>query len=85
LAAPKARGSADKENESTARLDRPIKRQSTANVPGREKPPSKDGTAQKNAKEVEGLKDYVSDILPLIQRDEKDKDAFVNNEVLLSK
>lgn len=28
----------------------------------REKPPSKDGTVQRTAKEVEGLKDFVSEI-----------------------
>ena len=30
---------------------------------GRDKPPSKDGTAQRTAKEVEGLKDYVGTLI----------------------
>ncbi|KAK5702137.1 Protein kinase of the Mitotic Exit Network, partial [Elasticomyces elasticus] len=36
------------------------RRQSSASLMGRDKQPSKDGTAQRNAKEVEGLKDFVS-------------------------
>ena len=35
------------------------RRSSAASFMGREKPPSKDGTAQRRAKEVEGLKDFV--------------------------
>nr|POE82371.1 cytokinesis protein seph [Quercus suber] len=37
---------------------RDSRRQTSASILGREPPPSKDGTAQMNAKEVEGLKDY---------------------------
>ncbi|KAK4896572.1 Protein kinase of the Mitotic Exit Network [Elasticomyces elasticus] len=40
------------------------RRQSSASLMGRDKQPSKDGTAQRNAKEVEGLKDFqLGDIL----------------------
>ena len=39
------------------------RRSSVASYMGREKPPSKDGTAQRRAKEVEGLKDFVGHVL----------------------
>ncbi|KAK4575115.1 Protein kinase of the Mitotic Exit Network [Recurvomyces mirabilis] len=56
--ATKARGSADKEASGGSRNDvKPGRRQSSA-AAMRDKPPSKDGTAQRNAKEVEGLKDF---------------------------
>ena len=38
---------------------RPSTRRSSINAFGIEKRPSKDGTAQRRAKEVEGLKDFV--------------------------
>ncbi|KAK0363681.1 Protein kinase of the Mitotic Exit Network [Friedmanniomyces endolithicus] len=63
----KPRGSSDKENSSGGKvaggggskvIRGPSRRQSSASVMAREKQPSKDGTAQRNAKEVEGLKDF---------------------------
>ncbi|TKA78167.1 hypothetical protein B0A55_03894 [Friedmanniomyces simplex] len=64
----KPRGNSDKENSGGGKVagdggskvvsSRPSRRQSSASVMGREKQPSKDGTAQRNAKEVEGLKDF---------------------------
>ena len=60
LRSAKVRGSSDKENGSDASSARAARRGSSANVlAGREKMPSKDGTVQKHAKGVEGLKDYV--------------------------
>jgi hypothetical protein len=57
LRSAKVRGSSDKEHSAPVRSARRI---STAGaVATREKLPSKDGTAQRNAKQVEGLKDYV--------------------------
>ncbi|UJO24802.1 Cytokinesis protein sepH [Fulvia fulva] len=53
----KVRGSSDKENGSDAGHVRPARRRSSV-LAMREKLPSKDGTAQRHAKEVEGLKDY---------------------------
>ena len=41
------------------------RRESAAGFRDREKPPSKDGTAQRRAKEVEGLKDFVRKTLRL--------------------
>ena len=70
----KPRGSSDKENSSGGKvaggggskvIRGPSRRQSSASVMAREKQPSKDGTAQRNAKEVEGLKDFVSAALTL--------------------
>ncbi|KAK4496703.1 hypothetical protein PRZ48_012686 [Zasmidium cellare] len=59
LRSAKVRGSSDKENGSDASSARAARRGSSANVmAGREKMPSKDGTVQKHAKGVEGLKDY---------------------------
>lgn len=61
LRSAKVRGSSDKENggEKSAPA-RSTRRPSTASaLAPREKLPSKDGTAQRNAKQVEGLKDYV--------------------------
>ncbi|KAK3067390.1 Protein kinase of the Mitotic Exit Network [Teratosphaeriaceae sp. CCFEE 6253] len=65
----KARGSSDKENTAGSKVvgsgvgrtgsSRPTgRRQSSAASTAREKLPSKDGTAQRNAKEVEGLKEF---------------------------
>lgn len=60
LRSAKVRGSADKENGRDGSTGRATRRASAANVlAAREKPPSKDGTVQKHAKGVEGLKDYV--------------------------
>lgn len=69
LRSAKIRGSSDKENigntsgnisGSAGVGGRAARRGSTANMLAtREKPPSKDGTVQRHAKEVEGLKDYV--------------------------
>lgn len=57
----KVRGSSDKENGGSGAVPgRAGRRNSAASMFAmREKPPSKDGTAQRHAKEVEGLKDYV--------------------------
>lgn len=38
-------------------------RRARTREPPRDKPPSKDGTVQRTAKEVEGLKDYVGQLL----------------------
>jgi len=62
--AAKPRGGSDKENgtDHTVRGgggSRVARRQTSAGILTREKLPSKDGTAQKNAKGVDGLKDYV--------------------------
>ena len=57
----KIRAGLEKENDANGKTTaKPARRQSNVNVPVRGKPPSKDGTAQRTAKEVEGLKDYVS-------------------------
>ncbi|KAH9828404.1 cytokinesis protein sepH-like [Teratosphaeria destructans] len=57
--ATKVRGSSDKENVSdTKPVSRSSRRQTSSSIFTREKLPSKDGTAQRNAKEVDGLKDY---------------------------
>lgn len=63
--AAKQRGGSDKENgtDHITRVgggSRAARRQTSAGILTREKLPSKDGTAQKNAKGVDGLKDYVS-------------------------
>ncbi|KAK5105826.1 hypothetical protein LTR62_002106 [Meristemomyces frigidus] len=58
--ASKARDSAAKESSAGVGSKtevKPARRQSSV-ATGRDKPPSKDGTAQRNAKEVEGLRDY---------------------------
>ncbi|EME84347.1 uncharacterized protein MYCFIDRAFT_173354 [Pseudocercospora fijiensis CIRAD86] len=74
LKSAKLRGSSDKENGgghgsgngNGNRSGSGIRRTSSANVlAAREKIPSKDGTVQRNAKDVEGLKDYVRAI-PLL-------------------
>lgn len=62
----KVRGSSDKENGSDAGHVRPARRRSSV-LAMREKLPSKDGTAQRHAKEVEGLKDYVRGPLSVSQ------------------
>ncbi len=61
LRSAKVRGSSDKENGGDrSAAPRSTRRGSAANALAmREKVPSKDGTAQRTAKEVEGLKDYV--------------------------
>ncbi|KYG49087.1 hypothetical protein M433DRAFT_150437 [Acidomyces richmondensis BFW] len=61
--AAKQRGGSDKENgtDHITRVgggSRAARRQTSAGILTREKLPSKDGTAQKNAKGVDGLKDY---------------------------
>ncbi|KAF7195760.1 Cytokinesis protein sepH [Pseudocercospora fuligena] len=67
LKSAKVRGSSDKENgghgsgsgNGSTGARSAVRRGSSANVlAAREKIPSKDGTVQRNAKEVEGLKDY---------------------------
>ncbi|CAK4010492.1 Cytokinesis sepH [Lecanosticta acicola] len=63
IRATKVRGSSDKENSGDAghsgRSAAAARRGSAAYaLASREKPPSKDGTVQRTAKEVEGLKDY---------------------------
>ena len=63
-----ARLAAEKENERRSNVPRQSlsraggSRQSAVAAWGREKLPSKDGTAQRNAKEVDGLKNFVSAI-----------------------
>lgn len=53
------RGSSEKENE--AKPPKAATRRSSAvGFGAREKAPSKDGTVQRHAKDVEGLKDFVS-------------------------
>lgn len=58
-AIPKTRDSGEKENE-PAKVDRKqlARRQTSASILNREPLPSKDGSAQMDAKEVEGLKDF---------------------------
>lgn len=54
----KIKGSSDR--DSIGPTSNPAARRgSTAALLGRDKPPSKDGTVQRTAKEVEGLKDFV--------------------------
>lgn len=61
LRSAKVRGSSDKENGDKTAPTRSTRRGSSAAhaLAMRDKLPSKDGTAQRTAKEVEGLKDYV--------------------------
>ncbi|KAF2480077.1 hypothetical protein BDY17DRAFT_327060 [Neohortaea acidophila] len=54
----KARPASDKESSVGRSSRTSFRRESIANLVAREKPPSKDGTVQKSAKEVEGLKDF---------------------------
>ena len=53
------RGSLEKESENKT-VKPSTRRSSAVGFGGREKPPSKDGTVQRHAKGVEGLKDFVS-------------------------
>ena len=62
----RSRGNSDKENgPSSAADEKPrgkmVRRQTSAGIMMREKGPSKDGTTQRAAKEVEGLRNFVSE------------------------
>lgn len=64
LQSAKTRGSSDKENGGGGAVEkapgRVVRRQTSTGILTREKGPSKDGTTQRAAKEVEGLRNYVS-------------------------
>lgn len=53
------RGGTDKDSIGSLSTKYGARRGSTAHLAAREKPPSKDGTVQRTAKDVEGLKDFV--------------------------
>ena len=69
------RGGSDKDSVGSSSTRHAARRGSVAHLAGREKPPSKDGTVQRGAKEVEGLKDFVSHRM-LLYADDSGYDMF---------
>lgn len=90
LKSAKVRGSSDKENGngngsgggSTGAKSVARRGSSAKALAAREKIPSKDGTVQRNAKEVEGLKDYVRALPPTMSAPTLDKVTWVCIETL---